>query len=76
MLTRIARVFAACSLLGVIGCASVKNAQARDPMKCERDPTCGRARGSYADCTRQCADAPDCVQRCEQMQKQTDSLGH
>lgn len=69
-------VVAACLLLSGGGCASTQNAAAHDPLKCERDPSCARARGSYADCTKQCADAPDCMQRCEQMQKQTDSLGH
>jgi hypothetical protein len=57
-------------------CASVQNAAARDPMKCERDPHCSRGRSSYADCTRQCADNPECVGRCEQMQRQVDGVGH
>ncbi len=58
----------------VCACASVQNAAARDPMKCERDPTCAKARASYADCTKQCVDDPECVSRCEQMQP--DRLGH
>jgi hypothetical protein len=67
--------------LGAIGaslcaCASAESAAAHDPMKCERDPSCARARGSYADCTRQCADNPECIDRCNQVQKQMDSLGH
>jgi len=57
-------------------CASAENAAARDPMKCERDPNCSRARASYADCTRQCADNPECMSRCEQVQHQVDSMGH
>jgi hypothetical protein len=57
-------------------CASAESAAARDPMKCERDPSCARARGGYADCSRQCADNPECVDRCQQVQKQMDSLGH
>ncbi len=56
-------------------CAASENAAARDPMRCERDPSCARARGGYADCTRQCADNPECVDRCQQVQKQVDSLG-
>ncbi len=58
------------------GCATAENAAAKDPMKCERDPSCSRARSSYADCTRQCVDDPECVRRCDQMQRQIDSMGH
>ncbi len=57
-------------------CGAAESAAARDPMKCERDPSCTKARGGYADCSRQCADNPDCVDRCQQVQKQMDSLGH
>jgi hypothetical protein len=75
-----ARILAVCVGVGafgpwVLGCSSMQSAAARDPMKCERDPSCARARESYADCTRQCVDAPECVRRCEQVQKQTDGLG-
>ncbi|MDP9037412.1 MAG: hypothetical protein M3O50_21655 [Myxococcota bacterium] len=56
------------------GCAGARAAAARDPMKCERDPSCAKGRASYADCTRQCVDDPECVSRCEQMQG--DRLGH
>jgi hypothetical protein len=59
----------------VSACAGAENAAARDPMKCERDPSCARARASYTDCTRQCVDDPECVNRCEQMQRHTDGLG-
>jgi hypothetical protein len=57
-------------------CASAQSAAARDPMKCERDPNCSRGRSSYADCTRQCVDNPECVARCEQIQRQVDGVGH
>jgi hypothetical protein len=57
-------------------CASAQSAAARDPMKCERDPNCSRGRSSYADCTRQCTDNPECVARCEQIQRQVDGVGH
>jgi hypothetical protein len=63
-------------VLGAVACSSVQSAAERDPMKCERDPSCARARGSYSDCTRQCADNAECIKRCESVQKQTDSLGH
>jgi hypothetical protein len=70
--------FTACFALSaaVLSCASVQNAAARDPMKCERDPNCSRGRASYADCTQQCADNPECVARCEQVQQQVDGVGH
>ena len=68
-------------LVGVVAatapaCASAQSAAARDPMKCERDPNCSRGRSSYADCTRQCVDNPECVARCEQVQRQVDGVGH
>jgi hypothetical protein len=66
----------ACLLLGAPGCASTQSAAARDPMKCERDPSCARGRASYIDCTRQCVDDPQCMDLCSQVQSQSDSLGH
>jgi hypothetical protein len=70
------RVIGLCLALGGLGCGSAQSAAARDPMKCERDPNCARARGSYVDCTKQCVDDPQCVDLCTEMQKRTDSLGH
>jgi hypothetical protein len=71
------RLLAAGCLLALgLGCATVENAQARDPMKCERDPACARARAAYPDCTKQCVDDPECVQRCGEIQSSTDGLGH
>jgi hypothetical protein len=60
----------------LLGCGSGQAAAARDPMRCERDPACAKARGSYPDCTRQCNDDPECMSRCEQVQQGTDALGH
>ncbi len=65
-----------CLLLAGLGCASAEKAQARDPMKCERDPSCARARAAYPDCTRQCVDDPECVQRCAEIEHSSDNLGH
>lgn len=62
-------------LLGVAGCGAAQAAAARDPMHCERDPQCSKARGAYPDCTRQCVDDPECMDRCRQVQQGTDSLG-
>jgi hypothetical protein len=62
------RVVAAAALvvLGSIGCTTLENAAAKDPRRCERDPTCAdKARA--ADCDTQCANGPDCVDRCREM---------
>jgi hypothetical protein len=70
----------ACSLLGFlslgsIGCRATQAAAARDPVSCERDPNCTRYRGAYSECTRQCSDNPECVDRCRQAQSDP-GLGH
>jgi len=59
---------------GVLACSTMTQAAAQDPMKCERDPACARARGSYSDCSRQCSDNPECVDRCREAQ--VDRIGH
>lgn len=71
----------ACALLLVAGLTSACGsataaARARDPMQCERDSTCGRARGSYPDCTKQCVDNQECEARCEEVQHGVDGVGH
>jgi hypothetical protein len=66
-------------VLAATGCGAADAAAAaaaKDPMHCERDPTCAKARGAYPDCTKQCVDDPECTSRCEQVQQGTDSLGH
>jgi hypothetical protein len=50
--------------LGLVHCAATERAQARDPMRCEQNPKCASGRGVYIDCSRQCSDDPECVQRC------------
>jgi hypothetical protein len=65
----------ALSLLAVAGCRATQAAAARDPMTCERDPNCARFRGSYADCTKQCSDNPECIDRCRSAQTDP-GLGH
>jgi hypothetical protein len=45
-------------------------------MRCERDPACSRARGSFPDCTKQCVDDQECEARCEQVQQGVDGVGH
>ncbi len=71
-----ASVVFALAMLGLAACGAAQAAAARDPMHCERDPACSKARGAYPDCTRQCVDDPECMDRCRQVQEETDSLGH
>jgi hypothetical protein len=47
-----------------VQCAAAEKAEQRDPMTCERNPKCASGRGVYVDCSRQCSDDPECVQRC------------
>ncbi len=51
-------------VLGLAHCAATERAQQRDPMRCEQNPKCASGRGVYIDCSRQCSDDPECVQRC------------
>ncbi len=60
------------ALAPLSACGAAQSAAQRDPMHCERDPTCAKYRGSYADCTRQCADSPPCVDRCREVQSGVD----
>ena len=55
-------------------CAATQAAAAGDPMKCERDPTCTKARAGYRDCSFQCQDDPACMDRCREADP--DGLGH
>jgi len=64
-----------CIALMGAGCAASEKAAQRDPMQCERDPACARARGAYPDCSRQCNDDPECVDRCREAQSDR-GLGH
>lgn len=69
MSVRVAVAMTSVALAAVVSaCGAAERAAAQDPMKCERDPTCSRARSSYIDCSKQCSDNPECVDRCRQMQ--------
>jgi hypothetical protein len=71
------RWIVALAVVGGLGCGGgVASQQARDPMKCERDPACAKARLAYPDCSKQCVDDPECVQRCATVESSTDGLGH
>lgn len=61
-------------LLG--GCKSLEKAAKQDPLKCERDAKCDKKRGRTLDCSRQCNDDPECMDRCEQVQAPNGGLGH
>ena len=56
----------------VSACQAAQAAAAKDPVTCERDPSCAKVRGAYPDCTRQCADDQECESRCEQVQQGVD----
>jgi hypothetical protein len=52
---------------------ALTNAAAKDPMRCEQNPDCAKGRSSYVDCTRQCVDDYECMQRCQQVQQGIDA---
>jgi hypothetical protein len=63
----------ALALLALLtGCGTAQAAAAKDPVTCERDPACSKARGAYPDCTKQCVDDQECESRCEQVQQGVD----
>lgn len=67
------------ALLGLVlllGCNSLQNAAAQDPMKCERDSKCDKKHARSFDCSSQCVDDPACMERCEQIQQANGGLGH
>jgi hypothetical protein len=55
--------------LACAGCAAAEKAAAKDPVKCERDPSCITKQGKSRDCATQCADNIDCMERCQQVQR-------
>ena len=79
MKTGVAPRFVAAALLCMsaagssVGCGTLENAAAKDPMKCERDPKC-KKNDKANDCSTQCADDPACVDRCREIQTQTGTM--
>jgi hypothetical protein len=70
-------VVAALCMTGLVsGCGSAQAAAAKDPLRCERDPACARAKGAFPDCSKQCNDDQECESRCEQVQQGVDGVGH
>jgi len=60
--------------LAVASCGTAQRAAAKDPMKCERDPSCANHLERTRDCATQCSDDPACMDRCREMQQ--DGMGH
>jgi hypothetical protein len=72
---RVVVLAGAAALLAIAaGCGAAEKAAAKDPMTCERDPSCAKGKGVYTDCTKQCVDDPECMDRCRSVQ--TDRVGH
>ena len=76
---RAARVLFA--LLGIAlvaqatACGALERAAAKDPVKCERDPTCAGKRGRATDCDTQCTSDPVCVERCREIEVSAGTSG-
>jgi hypothetical protein len=68
------RLFVLLVVFGVAACGTAQRAAAKDPMKCERDPSCANHLEKSRDCSTQCNDDPACMDRCREMQP--DGLGH
>ena len=73
-MTRRAVLVCAFALVGSAACGAVEKAAAQDPMRCERDPSCAKGKDKYIDCSKQCVDDPECMDRCRTMQ--VDRAGH
>lgn len=56
-------------------CRTLEASAAKDPMKCERDPSCKNKRSGTFDCSSQCADDPECISRCQQVEIPTGTSG-
>lgn len=62
-------------LANVLACGALERAAAKDPVKCERDPTCANKRGRATDCDTQCAGDPGCVERCREIEVSAGTSG-
>ena len=49
------------------GCSTIEKGAAKDPRKCELDPSCARKPGNNQDCATSCADNAACMDRCHQV---------
>jgi hypothetical protein len=66
--------FAVSGVTLLAACGIFTKAAAKDPMMCERDPSCAKSKGSYIDCSKQCVDNPECTDRCKTVQNP--AIGH
>ena len=58
----------------IFACNTLQASAQKDPLKCERDPKCTQ-KSRAADCSRQCADDPACVDRCTEMNVSSGAQG-
>jgi len=56
--------------LGGMGCRTVEHGAAKDPQRCERDPSCTKKQDKSRDCATACVDNIDCMERCQQINGQ------
>jgi len=73
-MTAVRLLCAAALALAAAACGSPTAAAAKDPMRCERDPVCAKQRAGFHDCSFQCVDNPECMDRCREMN--SDGIGH
>lgn len=66
-------MFAVCTQL--FACGALERAAAKDPVKCERDPTCQNKRGKATDCDTQCTSDPVCIERCREIEVSAGTSG-
>ena len=54
-------------LTSAMACATTQAAAGRDPLRCERDPSCTEHADKAKDCVTQCVDDPACIDRCREI---------
>jgi hypothetical protein len=60
-------IVAVCLLAALGACRTIEQGAAKDPRKCELDPSCARKPGNNQDCATACADNIACMERCHQV---------
>ncbi len=63
----VACLLLACACACAAACGGIQAAAARDPQRCERDPTCVHRADKSKDCVSQCVDDPACIDRCREV---------
>jgi len=59
-------------IAAIASCKSLQASASKDPLKCERDPSCAKRFEKSRDCASQCVDDPECMKRCEYIQSGID----